>query len=104
MEDYSRQRHEASGYQFVYTPHITKSELFETSGHLSWFAEGMFPPMELDGGHQYYLKPMNCPFHVLIFKSRQRSYRELHSGCSNSDPSTGTRSPEWCTVSPGSGG
>jgi len=77
MEDYSRQRHEASGYQFVYTPHITKSELFETSGHLSWFAEGMFPPMELDGGHQYYLKPMNCPFHVLIFKSRQRSYREL---------------------------
>ena len=77
MEDYSRQRHEASGYQFVYTPHITKSELFETSGHLNWFAEGMFPPMELDGGHQYYLKPMNCPFHVLIFKSRQRSYREL---------------------------
>ena len=58
-------------------PHITKAELFETSGHLDWFADGMFPPMELDGGQQYYLKPMNCPFHVLIFKSRQRSYREL---------------------------
>jgi threonyl-tRNA synthetase len=77
MEDYSRIRHEASGYEFVYTPHITKSELFEVSGHLDWFAEGMFPPMELDGGQQYYLKPMNCPFHILIFKSRQRSYREL---------------------------
>jgi threonyl-tRNA synthetase len=77
MEEYSRQRHQASGYEFVYTPHITKSELFETSGHLQWFAEGMFPPMELDGGHQYYLKPMNCPFHVLIVKSRQRSYREF---------------------------
>ncbi len=77
MEDYSRQRHVAAGYEFVNTPHITKSELFETSGHLEWFAEGMFPPMELDGGQRYYLKPMNCPFHVLIFKSRQRSYREL---------------------------
>src|SRR5581483_12268956 len=58
-------------------PHITKSGLFETSGHLDWFAEGMFPPMELDGGHQYYLKPMNCPFHILVYRSRQRSYREL---------------------------
>ena len=77
MEDYSFQRHQAAGYQFVTTPHITKAELFETSGHLDWFAEGMFPPMELDGGQQYYLKPMNCPFHVLIFKSSQRSYREL---------------------------
>jgi threonyl-tRNA synthetase len=77
MEDYSRQRHEAAGYEFVYTPHITKAELFETSGHLGWFAEGMFPPMELDGGQEYYLKPMNCPFHILIFKSHQRSYREL---------------------------
>jgi threonyl-tRNA synthetase len=77
MEDYSRQRHEAAGYEFVYTPHITKSELFETSGHLDWFAEGMYPPMELDGGQQYYLKPMNCPFHILIVKSRQRSYREF---------------------------
>ncbi|MBF6555367.1 MAG: threonine--tRNA ligase [Acidimicrobiales bacterium] len=77
MEDYSRQRHEAAGYEFVYTPHITKAELFETSGHLDWFAEGMFPPMELDGGQEYYLKPMNCPFHILIFKSHQRSYREL---------------------------
>jgi threonyl-tRNA synthetase len=77
MEEYSRQRHEAAGYEFVYTPHITKSELFETSGHLDWFADGMYPPMELDGGHQYYLKPMNCPFHILIVKSRQRSYREF---------------------------
>ena len=77
MEDYSRRRHEAAGYEFVYTPHITKSELFERSGHLDWFADAMFPPMELDGGQNYYLKPMNCPFHILIFKSSQRSYREL---------------------------
>jgi threonyl-tRNA synthetase len=77
MEDYSRQRHEQAGYEFVYSPHITKETLFQTSGHLDWFAEGMYPPMELDGGTNYYLKPMNCPFHILIFKSRQRSYREL---------------------------
>ncbi len=107
MEDYSRQRHEEAGYEFVYSPHITKKNLFEISGHLQWFADGMFPPMELDHDHahehaespvegqlevdeatigtepvagtgtQYYLKPMNCPFHILIFKSRQRSYREL---------------------------
>jgi threonyl-tRNA synthetase len=77
MEDYSRARHEAAGYEFVFTPHISKAELFETSGHLDWFADGMFPPMELDDGQQYYLKPMNCPFHILIFRSRQRSYREL---------------------------
>ena len=77
MEDYSRVRHEQAGYEFVNTPHITKAELFQTSGHLDWFAEGMFPPMELDEGQQYYLKPMNCPFHILIYKARQRSYREL---------------------------
>jgi threonyl-tRNA synthetase len=77
MEDYSRQRHVEAGYEFVYSPHITKSDLFETSGHLDWFADGMFPPMQLDGGTDYYLKPMNCPFHIMIFKSRQRSYREL---------------------------
>ncbi|MHB1775097.1 MAG: threonine--tRNA ligase [Acidimicrobiales bacterium] len=77
MEDYSRERHVAAGYQFVNSPHITKAELFETSGHLQWFADGMFPPMELDGGQEYYLKPMNCPFHILIYRSRQRSYREL---------------------------
>ncbi len=77
MEEYSRQRHIEGGYQFTYTPHITKAELFETSGHLDWFADGMFPPMELDEGQQYYLKPMNCPFHILVYKSRQRSYREL---------------------------
>ena len=76
MEDYSRARHEAAGYQFVNSPHITKEGLFQTSGHLDWFADGMFPPMELDGGN-YYLKPMNCPFHILIFQSRMRSYREL---------------------------
>ncbi len=77
MEDYSRTRHVAAGYEFVNSPHITKAELFQISGHLEWFADAMYPPMELDGGQQYYLKPMNCPFHILIFKSRQRSYREL---------------------------
>jgi threonyl-tRNA synthetase len=88
MEDYSRQRHEAAGYEFVYSPHITKSNLFETSGHLQWYADGMFPAMKLDAevdeagtvrkqGQDYYLKPMNCPFHILIFRSRARSYREL---------------------------
>ena len=77
MEDYSRRRHEEAGYEFVNTPHITKSELFETSGHLEWFADGMFPPMELDGGTEYYLKPMNCPMHILIYRSHTRSYREL---------------------------
>jgi threonyl-tRNA synthetase len=76
MEDYSRQRHEQAGYEFVNTPHITKANLFETSGHLAWYAEGMFPPMSVDGT-DYYLKPMNCPFHNLIFRSRGRSYREL---------------------------
>jgi threonyl-tRNA synthetase len=78
MEDYSRQRHEAAGYQFVTSPHISKAQLFETSGHLEWFADGMFPPMTLDDeSAMYYLKPMNCPFHILIYRSRVRSYREL---------------------------
>jgi threonyl-tRNA synthetase len=77
MEDYSRQRHEAGGYEFVNTPHITKGGLFEQSGHLEWYAEGMYPPMQLDGGADYYLKPMNCPMHNLIYGSRGRSYREL---------------------------
>jgi len=76
LEDYSRARHEQAGYQFVNTPHITKSHLFETSGHLGWYAEGMYPPMELEGA-KYYLKPMNCPMHILIYSSRGRSYREL---------------------------
>ncbi|MCM0677477.1 threonine--tRNA ligase [Micromonospora phytophila] len=76
MEDYSRKRHEAAGYEFVNTPHITKGQLFETSGHLQWYADGMYPPMEMEGAN-YYLKPMNCPFHNLIFRSRGRSYREL---------------------------
>lgn len=88
MEDYSRKRHEDEGYEFVYSPHLTKAALFETSGHLEWYAEGMYPPMILDeefhadgtikrAGQQYYMKPMNCPFHNLIFRSRGRSYREL---------------------------
>ena len=88
MEDYSRAQHEAAGYEFVYSPHITKSNLFETSGHLAWYSEGMFPPMKLDeevdsdgvvrkAGQDYYLKPMNCPFHILIYKSQARSYRDL---------------------------
>jgi threonyl-tRNA synthetase len=81
MEDYSRERHEAGGYSFVNSPHITKAELFETSGHLEWFADGMWPPMVVDEGPEegtpYYLKPMNCPFHILIYRSHLRSYREL---------------------------
>ncbi|WP_026152585.1 threonine--tRNA ligase [Actinopolyspora halophila] len=88
LEDYSRRRHEQAGYEFVNSPHITKSALFETSGHLGWYADGMFPPMHLDEerdaagevrkpGQDYYLKPMNCPFHNLIYRSRGRSYREL---------------------------
>jgi threonyl-tRNA synthetase len=88
MEDYSRKRHEDEGYEFVYSPHITKAALFETSGHLEWYSEGMYPPMILDeehhadgtikrAGQQYYMKPMNCPFHNLIYRSRGRSYREL---------------------------
>jgi threonyl-tRNA synthetase len=77
MEQYSRQCHIDGGYEFAYTPHITKSELFEISGHLDWFGDSMYPPMELDEGQRYYLKPMNCPFHILVFRSRQRSYREL---------------------------
>jgi threonyl-tRNA synthetase len=88
MENYSRLRHEEAGYEFVYSPHITKSTLFETSGHLDWYADGMFPPMHVDAvtgadgelvkpGQDYYLKPMNCPFHNLIFQARGRSYREL---------------------------
>src|SRR4029453_14938811 len=76
LENYSRQRHEQSGYSFVNTPHITKGQLFETSGHLQWYADGMYPPMEMEGTN-YYLKPMNCPFHNLIFRARGRSYREL---------------------------
>lgn len=88
MENYSRARHEAADYQFVNSPHITKGQLFEVSGHLDWYREGMFPPMSLDEerdadgnikrqGQDYYLKPMNCPMHNLIFRSRGRSYREL---------------------------
>jgi len=88
MEDYSRKRHEQAGYEFVYAPHISKADLFDVSGHLSWYREGMFPPMHVDEqrneagevtrqGVDYYLKPMNCPFHILVYRSRQRSYREL---------------------------
>ncbi|MBE9373362.1 threonine--tRNA ligase [Saccharopolyspora sp. HNM0983] len=88
LEDYSRKRHEEAGYEFVNSPHITKDALFKTSGHLDWYADGMFPAMHLDEeldadgevrkpGQDYYLKPMNCPFHNLIYRSRGRSYREL---------------------------
>ena len=88
MENYSRHRHEEAGYEFVYSPHLTKSALFEKSGHLDWYSEGMYPPMVMDEelhadgtlkrpGQKYYMKPMNCPFHNLIFQSRGRSYREL---------------------------
>jgi len=78
IEDYSRDRHEAGGYDFAYSPHIAKAVLWETSGHLDFYADGMFPPMELDGA-TYYPKPMNCPFHVAIYQSGQRSYRDLPS-------------------------
>ena len=88
MEDYSRKKHLEAGYEFVYSPHISKQNLFEISGHLQWYSDGMFPPMQIDSeydvkgelkkqGQNYYLKPMNCPFHILIYKSRSRSYREL---------------------------
>ncbi|WP_119730806.1 threonine--tRNA ligase [Thermomonospora amylolytica] len=76
MEEYSRKRHEEAGYEFVYTPHITKGTLYEVSGHLGWYKDDMFPPMEVDGG-DYYLKPMNCPMHNLVYRARGRSYREL---------------------------
>jgi threonyl-tRNA synthetase len=76
MEDYSRDRHENGGYQFVFTPHLANANLFQTSGHLDFYKDGMYPPMEMDNG-TYYMKPMNCPMHCLIFRSRQRSYREL---------------------------
>ena len=76
MEDYSRERHERGGYQFVFTPHLANGKLFSTSGHLDYYADGMYPPMEMDNG-TYYMKPMNCPMHCLVFGSRQRSYREL---------------------------
>ena len=76
MEDYSRECHANGGYQFVFTPHLSNAALFETSGHLGFYKDGMYPPMEMDNG-TYYMKPMNCPMHCLIFKSRQRSYREL---------------------------
>jgi len=88
MENYSRIRHEQEGYDFVNTPHITKAHLFETSGHLGWYKDGMFPPMHLDEarndegeitrqGADYYLKPMNCPMHILVYRSNARSYRDL---------------------------
>jgi threonyl-tRNA synthetase len=76
MEDYSRRRHIDGGYQFVYTPHLANGRLFETSGHLDYYRDGMYPPMEMDNG-TYYMKPMNCPMHCLVYRSRQRSYREL---------------------------
>ena len=85
-EDFCRAEHERAGYQFVYSPHVGKAELWETSGHLEWYKEGMFPPVEIEG-QQYYLKPMNCPFHIQIYKSKARSYRDLPQ-----------RYAEWGTV------
>ena len=85
-EDFCRSEHERAGYQFVYSPHVGKAQLWETSGHLEWYKDGMFPPVELEG-QQYYLKPMNCPFHVEIYKSKTRSYRDLPQ-----------RYAEWGTV------
>jgi len=76
MEDYSRAEHQAAGYDFVVTPHLAKAGLFETSGHLGWYADAMYPPMEMEGA-TYYPKPMNCPMHCLIYRDRQRSYKEL---------------------------
>ncbi|KHO21753.1 threonine--tRNA ligase [Mycolicibacterium setense] len=88
LEDYSRRKHSEAGYEFVNTPHITKEQLYITSGHLEWYADGMYPPMHIDAeynedgtvrkpGQDYYLKPMNCPMHHLIYRARGRSYREL---------------------------
>ena len=88
LEDYSRRQHSQAGYEFVNTPHITKAQLFQTSGHLDWYADGMFPPLHIDAeynddgslrkpGQDYYLKPMNCPMHCLVYQARGRSYREL---------------------------
>ena len=85
-EDFSREEHEKAGYDFVYTPHIGKSKLWETSGHLDWYADAMYPPVEVDE-QKYYLKPMNCPFHIQIYKSKTRSYRDLP-----------VRYAEWGTV------
>ena len=110
MENYSRQRHVDAGYEFVNTPHITKGHLYEVSGHLDWYKDGMFPAMHIDEelnddgtirkpGQDYYLKPMNCPMHDLIFRSRGRSYRELPLRCSSSAPSIATRSPVSSTDS-----
>ena len=85
-EDFSREEHEKAGYDFVYTPHIGKSKLWETSGHLDWYADAMYPPVEVEE-QKYYLKPMNCPFHIQIYKSKTRSYRDLP-----------VRYAEWGTV------
>ena len=104
MEDYSRRRHTEEGYEFVYSPHLTKAALFETSGHLQWYAEGMFPPLQLDEerdeqgnikrqAQDYYLKPMNCPGHVQIFNAGLHSYRDLplrfgeFGACHRNEPS-----------------
>ncbi len=77
IEDYSRRTHQAHGYDYVYSPHLAKADLWKTSGHLDFFADSLYPAMELDGGQRYLVKPMNCPFHILTYKSRSRSYREL---------------------------
>lgn len=106
MEDYSRKRHEAGGYEFVNTPHITKAALFEQSGHLDWYSESMYPPMRLDAeidadgvvrkqGADYYLKPMNCPMHNLIFPRGGARTANCHFACSSSALFIAMRSLGW---------
>ena len=97
MEDYVRRRHIEEGFDYVGTPHISKDGLFHTSGHLPYYADTMFPPMEMEHA-EYRLKAMNCPMHNLIYRSRQRSYRELPLRSSSSGRSTASRSPASCTA------
>ena len=101
MEDYSRAEHEKSGYQFVWTPHLAKSTLYETSGHLEWYAESMYPPMEMEGA-TYYPKPMNCPMHILIYKADSAPTGTCRSGSSSSAPSTASSAPVCSTDCSGS--
>lgn len=109
LEDYSRRKHIEAGYEFVNTPHITKAQLFHTSGHLDWYADGMFPPMHIDAefnedgsvrkpGQDYYLKPMNCPMHCLIYRAVAAPTANFRCARSSSARCTATRSPVWCTV------
>lgn len=108
LEDYLRAKHLQAGYELVNTPHITKEQLYVTSGHLEWYADGMFPAMHIDAeydadgavrkpGQNYYLKPMNCPMHHLIYRSRNRPTANCRCGSSSTGRCTATRNPGWCT-------